>query len=349
MFPLRFPFDVLKGARVGDWVLDPFCGRGTTLFAARLHGLPSVGVDSNPVAVAVAASKLATPKISSVIAKAEEILGAKHRVEVPTGRFWELCFHPQTLSDICKLRHGLLSRCVSDAEVTLRALILGILHGPRQKGSPTYLSNQMPRTYSTKPASAIRYWERHGLLKPPRVNVIDAIVKRARFSLAKLPPPTPGLVWLADSRQMNFSPHNGVRFSWVVTSPPYFGMRTYRSDQWLRNWFLGGPPSVDYSQGGQISHHLNGFVEELRQVWANVASACVTGAKLVVRFGCLPSSPIDPEELIFQSLKLSGRKWRILAVCDAGSAGSGKRQASQFGRAKEPAKHEVDILAVLED
>ncbi|WP_338066098.1 DNA methyltransferase, partial [Hydrogenibacillus schlegelii] len=40
MFPLDFPLSHLKEARREDWVLDPFCGRGTTLYAARLLGLP---------------------------------------------------------------------------------------------------------------------------------------------------------------------------------------------------------------------------------------------------------------------------------------------------------------------
>src|SRR6516164_10379276 len=58
MFPLSFPFDVLASSKAGGWVLDPFCGRGTTILAARLRGLPSVGVDSNPVAGAIAGAKL---------------------------------------------------------------------------------------------------------------------------------------------------------------------------------------------------------------------------------------------------------------------------------------------------
>ena len=48
MFPLKFPFKHLSRASKEDWVLDPFCGRGTTNFAARLLGLNSVGIDSSP-------------------------------------------------------------------------------------------------------------------------------------------------------------------------------------------------------------------------------------------------------------------------------------------------------------
>ena len=60
MFPLQFPLRILqKRAKRGDTVLDPFCGRGTTNFAARLLGLGSLGVDSSPVATAITATKLA--------------------------------------------------------------------------------------------------------------------------------------------------------------------------------------------------------------------------------------------------------------------------------------------------
>src|SRR5712691_10633239 len=63
MFPLEFPLGVLtRQSRPQQWVLDPFCGRGTTTFAARLLGLPSVGLDSNPLAAALAAAKL--PSVS---------------------------------------------------------------------------------------------------------------------------------------------------------------------------------------------------------------------------------------------------------------------------------------------
>ena len=44
MFPLTFPFEALAAADSGEWVFDPVCGRGTTILAARLRSLPSVGI-----------------------------------------------------------------------------------------------------------------------------------------------------------------------------------------------------------------------------------------------------------------------------------------------------------------
>src|SRR6266545_7384754 len=59
MFPLDFPMRILnRYGQPGQRVLDPFCGRGTTNFAARLSGLHTVGMDSSPVATAITAAKL---------------------------------------------------------------------------------------------------------------------------------------------------------------------------------------------------------------------------------------------------------------------------------------------------
>ena len=37
-------------ARKNDYVFDPFCGSGTTLFASFVKGIPSAGVDALPFA-----------------------------------------------------------------------------------------------------------------------------------------------------------------------------------------------------------------------------------------------------------------------------------------------------------
>lgn len=58
MYPLQFPLRVLRDAQPKKWVLDPFCGRGTTNFAARLLGMNTVGFDTSPIAVAIASAKL---------------------------------------------------------------------------------------------------------------------------------------------------------------------------------------------------------------------------------------------------------------------------------------------------
>lgn len=349
MFPLEFPFARLAKAEPGEWVLDPFCGRGTTMFAARLRGLGCVGIDSNPIAAAIAAAKLTDVRPEKVVELARTVLDdAPPPLDMPAGQFWQMCFHPDTLRRICALRERLLRSCRSDEEVALRALMLGILHGPKHKSAPTYLSNQMPRTYATKPDAAIRFWKKRRLTNTPAVDVLDAISRRAHHTFASTPPPVAGAVHLGDARLAHRLLPATRRFSWVITSPPYFGMRTYRPDQWLRNWFLGGEPRVDYAQEGQLAHHAEKFADELASVWRAVARRCAPGARLIVRFGYLPSIPIDARDLLRSSLAKADAGWRLTRWVDAGSSSNGKRQSQQFGRCTDDAACEIDAYARLE-
>ena len=330
MFPLDFPTGLLADARPGEAVLDPFCGRGTTLFAARLLGLSSVGIDSSPVAAAISRAKLARAGAPAVLALVARILREVEPDPVPDGPFWALAYHPETLDGILRLRAGLRDRTGPAADI-LRAIVLGALHGPLAKTRVAFLSNQMPRTFAAKPSYLARYWAERGMA-PPRVDVLAHLRVRAdRYLAAPIPPGAPSRVILGDARDAAL-PRG--RFSHVVTSPPYFGMRTYVPDQWLRGWFLGGPPTPAYVQRGQLGRDGNAgpslFAAELGRVWANVAPACRPGARLTVRIGAIPSRPSDPIAVLRASLEASGAPWRILDVRE--TAGPGwRRQANQMG------------------
>lgn len=345
MFPLDFPLNILKrSARVGDVVLDPFCGRGTTNFAARLVGLQSLGVDASPVAVAITASKLVDVSVEAILAEARAILTDDRPRYIPQGEFWQWAYHPTVLDALCRLREALLEDCTTAARIALRGIILGALHGPKQKTVPSYFSNQCPRTYAPKPAYAVRFWASRGLF-PEAVDVLAVIERRAKRYYGTSFSAT-GSVRLADSRQpVALQPEEPeTRFSWVITSPPYYGMRTYIPDQWLRNWFVGGPDTVDYSNRHQIVHSSpEDFAADLRQVWRNAAAVCAEDAKMVIRFGGITDRRANPLELIKYALKDSG--WRINTIRKAGSAANGKRQADTFLRIKTKPMVEYDVWA----
>ncbi|WMW22782.1 DNA modification methylase [Methanolobus mangrovi] len=347
MFPLNFPFDVLKDAKLGDRILDPFCGRGTSNFAARLRGLSSVGLDASPIAWAVALAKFTNISPEEIVALCHRILVSNDEPEhVPEGDFWELCYHPSTLIQICKLRETFLNECDTEAAIALRALTLGILHGPRNKTIDSYLSNQMPRTYASKPNYSVKYWKEHGLL-PKKIDLLDVVKRRAYYSLASLPPSVDGGVLKVDSREQ-IQNYSLGEFDWVITSPPYYNMNTYIPDQWIRNWFLGGEERVEYTSSEQLSHSTtNKFSYELAKVWKNVADVCNPNANLIIRFGSLPSSPYNPSELLQDSLEKAECGWEIKNIKSAGTSANGYRQSEQFKKNLGTATEEIDLHAVL--
>lgn len=344
MFPLDFPLQQLAAHPEATRVLDPFCGRGTTLYAARLAGLPSVGIDINPVAAAIAQAKLIQVTPGAVVRLARQILDGGSRGEMPEGEFWQWCFERETLRELVTLRETLLEMATPTAAM-LRAVLLGILHGPRNKNLPSYLSNQMPRTYASKPAYAVKYWSARDM-KPVRVPTLEVIERRAARLLDAAPLAHGGKVYLGDSVETI----NGLRqkFDLVVTSPPYYGMRTYVADQWLRSWFLGGPSEVPYGTHGQIARQPNqeAFIQALAEVWAAAAHRCNQGARLAIRFGALPSARTDPENLLLASVKEAKAGWVVREVRQAGIPPKRKRQAEQFGKAGS-AVDEIDLIAEL--
>src|SRR5205823_174343 len=113
MFPLEFPLKLFRNyARQSEWVLDPFCGRGTTNFAARLLGMPSIGIDSSPVAAAIAKSKMVHVSVESVVATAgAHLKESSSRCELPIGEFWDWAYSEQTLIQVCRIREALLEDC----------------------------------------------------------------------------------------------------------------------------------------------------------------------------------------------------------------------------------------------
>jgi len=346
MFPLDFPLNILKRrARKGDVVLDPFCGRGTTNLAARLAGLDSLGVDSSPVASAITASKLVKTSADEILEEAHGILAEYQARQIPAGKFWQQAFHPKVLDSLCRFREAFLEDCTATSRVALRGIILGALHGPKQKSFPSYFSNQCPRTYAPKPAYATRYW-RSRKLAPDSINVLSVIERRAKRYYENSFDIT-GTARLADSRfAENLQPETpGIRFNWVITSPPYYGTRTYIPDQWLRNWFVGGPDTVDYTYRNQVVHSSpEDFAADLWRVWRNVGHVCADDAKMVIRFGGIACKHTSPLALVKRSLGGSG--WRITTVKQAGFASGGKRQADTFLHIKTKPSAEYDVWAV---
>ncbi len=167
---------------------------------------------------------------------------------------------------------------------------------------------------------------------------------RAQRFLAEGPDRVDGIIRLGDSRSSDDYPK--IKIGLVITSPPYYGMRTYIPDQWLRAWFLGGPSAVDYQHPHREIQHTSpmAFAGELRCVWKALAVRATDDARLVVRFGSINDRVVDHIVLFKESLKESG--WSLRTIVEAGDANTGKRQANQFRLNDSSPRPEHDFYAV---
>jgi len=338
MFPLDFPKRVLRNAHPEQIVVDPFCGRGTTLFAARERSIRCYGIDTSPVAVAISRAKLVFARIEDVLAAYDSLMKKAHQPDVPKGKFWRYAFHRKTLTILCTLREVLKEIEGPDEPPSvsiLRGVALGALHGPLNKfPSPSsYFSNQMMRTFAPKPDYAVRFWEKRELL-PPFSEVREVIERRVTRFLNALPPKISGVhVHHGDARVDESYKQLPGPIDWVVTSPPYYGMRTYEEDQWLRLWFLGGPDRPVYSNPNQLRHcDQKTFTRDLASVWNHIAENASPDVRMVIRFGAISSRKADYSAILRRSLEYSTADWRLTTARRAGHAGDGKRQSVAMGK-----------------
>lgn len=305
MFPESFVETWIdRLTKPGDLVLDPFCGRGTTPFQALLMGRKAVASDINPVAYCVTKAKTNAPSERALMRRITFLENhyspeswEQERLKLP--EFFQCAYSPDTLRQILYLRASLIW-IESKIDCMIAALVLGSLHGETRK-SASYLSNQMPHTISTKPQYSIRFWRERDL-RPPERNAFELLRKWATYRYESPCPQTDATVFLSDFRDMpKLLAKQTRRPQVIITSPPYFNVTNVEEDQWLRLWFLGGPPEPRAGNGSGDYRHENraAFWDFISDLWRSLSKVSDEKTDVVMRLG---GKNLDPDEIV-QGLK----------------------------------------------
>ncbi len=254
MFPVSFANRVIHDfSNEGDVVLDPFAGRGTSVYSASTQGRIGIGIELNPVGWVYTKAKLSPSTKGEVIHRLQQIdaLSGHFRAESDKlPEFFHLCFSPKVRQFLLAARKILnWRRC--QADWTTAAILMVYLHGKQSQS----LSNQMRQTKSLSPSYAVRWWKDSNHFAP-KIDVLDFIQKRIEWRYAKgLPKTTRSYAFLGDSVSLlrshscPISTRFGKRVSLLFSSPPYCGVTNYFYDQWLRLWLLGYPPKPIWNNG----------------------------------------------------------------------------------------------------
>lgn len=256
MFPVEFANEVVhKHTRPGDMVLDPFAGRGTSVFSAAMSNRSSIGIEINPVGFVYAKAKLRAANKRHVERRLEEIGARAEDFEVSASYlpfFFHRCFSRKVRCFLLAARAELNWR-QRKTDCTVMALLLTYLHGK----AGAALSNQMRQTKSMSPQYAIRWWEKHNS-EPPDIDPVEFMQSRLDWRYAKgVPEAQSGHIFLGDSLsklgRLNKKVRDGKlsKANLLFTSPPYRGITNYHYDQWLRLWLLGGPPNALLNGNGR--------------------------------------------------------------------------------------------------
>lgn len=287
MFPEAFAeYWIERLTAEGDVVFDPFCGRGTAPFQALLMGRNAFANDINPVAYCVTKAKTKSPSLPGLRRRLTSLRDRYQASDWESERrqlplFFRHAFSPETLRQLLFLRTTLKWQSL-DSDCMLAAIALGALHGG---GSPSYFSNQMPRTISTKPAYSVKFWQERNL-RPPKRDVFQGIGKLTDFRYASQPPANHATVLNCDMREIPSRRRaDSPPIRLAITSPPYFNTTNYEEDQWLRLWFLGGLPHPTYRTISLDDRHENEqqYWSMISDMWRVFGDVMQPNSDLVIR------------------------------------------------------------------
>jgi hypothetical protein len=246
MFPVQFAFRVIERiTKPGANILDPFAGRGSSIFAAGALGRSGTGIEINPVGWLYSHVKLQPANPEDVLLRLKSLVRRARSVDerwASLPPFFYRCYSPQVLRFLITARK--LRWRTDSIDATLAVFVLLYLHGHRGYA----LSNQMRDGKSMAPDYAIRWWKEKRL-RAPSIDVEAFLTKRIRWRYKfGAPRMELGQALLGDSIEILPELNKEIRrrsrkpFDAVFTSPPYCGVTNYQYDQWLRLWFLGESP-----------------------------------------------------------------------------------------------------------
>ncbi len=319
MFPETFAeYWIKRLTKPEETVLDPFSGRGTTALTALLCGRNAISSDVNDVAVCLTMAKTTPPSLSRLKARLSQL-----RNEFDTGawkdgaseadEFFRHAYAPATLAQLLYLRETLNWK-KSRVDNMISALALGSLHGETQ--STRYLSNQMPRTISTKPRYSVKFWKERKLVAPKR-DAFKLLAEMAEFRYASPLPQGESVVLHTDMRNLPRMIDTPVRdpIRCVVTSPPYLNVTSFEEDQWLRLWFLGG---LTYPKKGVMSRDdrhgtADNYWSFIGDMWRSLGAVMADGSHVVVRIGSRKISPDFLKRGLTGCAQFSGRKVKLVS------------------------------------
>lgn len=292
MFPNEFAFDVVfRFTEPSDWVLDPFAGRFSSIYAATSQKRNGIGIEINPVGWVYGQSKLHPAPQEDVENRLREVcyraryFGTRSHVKLP--EFFLHCYSPKALSFLLAARNDLDWR-TDPIDTTLMSLILVFLHAKLGSG----LSNQMRQSKAMAPDYSIRWWDERNM-EPPDIDPLEFMQQKIewRYKQGRPEDTGEGESILADStvelKQIASKIERGEqpKFQLLLTSPPYYDITHYHYDQWLRYWMLGGPnwPSKTESKHRGRFSSQTAYKNLLDSIFGQAAQMMADNATIYVR------------------------------------------------------------------
>ena len=255
----------------GTLVFDPFAGSGTTLLEAQRRGLPSVGVDLNPIACLIARVKTSRapeglPEVARALSLEASRNKSPHAWDIPNVDHW---FKAEVQTSVSSLLHAISKIDDAGLHDALRLALSSILVRVSNQDSDTrYAAVEKQVTGSDVLDSFVTAAER----------LSNALTAR-KWSL----PPAK----VIEANTLTINPVAlGGRVGLVVTSPPYPNAYEYWLYHKYRMWWLGFDPlAVKEQEIGARAHFFKRNHHTEENFWDQMRSTFKLISKVLIKDG----------------------------------------------------------------
>lgn len=230
-------------AKPGEWVYDPFMGRGTTLIEAKLKGHNVIGNDVNPLSEILTAPRLCLQEIAQIEHRIENIQLPKVEIE---NEDLLVFFERKTLEELYGWRSYFKARQTSgefdSVDAWLQMVACNRLTGHSKGFFSVYT---LPPNQATT-LSAQRKINEKRKQSPEYRDTKSLVLKKSKSLLRQALPEdydrTRSTLICRSADATPEIPDESVQL--IVTSPPFLDIVNYVGDNWLRNWFCQCEPEA---------------------------------------------------------------------------------------------------------
>lgn len=228
-------------ATPGEWIYDPFMGRGTTLIEAKLRGYNVIGNDVNPLSTILTAPRLCAQDLEIITERIESVTLPQAEVE---DEDLLVFFHAQTLKELYGWRSYFKARHQSGVFDTIDAWLQMVACNRLTGHSKGFFSvYTLPPNQATTLNAQRKINQKRA--QTPEYRDTKALILKKSKSLLRHELPndydlTKSTLLCRSADATPEIPNASVQL--IVTSPPFLDIVNYVGDNWLRNWFCQCEP-----------------------------------------------------------------------------------------------------------
>ena len=270
IYPYRGKISALDARNIveqipkGSTLLDPFCGTGTIVFEGINHGIHSIGVDLNPIAVMIAKGKIHIPKdISEALDEVSRIINKAKNMGSFTMMPESVLRHFDTTSADEISRTATFVNEMSDY---VKACFLGTI-SLVARGCNHYKWTSTTVGKDINPKRYIPFYEKF----------TQKVKKHHYPSNATL-----GKIFEADARHLS-SIIDADSIDYVFTSPPYFDCLDYTAYYSKIVYEIIGSNRLAIKS--RLIQSYKEYEDDMRIVLSELYKICRTGAKVIFVVG----------------------------------------------------------------